>query len=241
MKKILMGLMAVSAISYAAPDLTGTVEFTSENEGKINVVGKVTSTAPVVKYVVFTSADGGITKNTQLTLPDFIVASDENAATKGFATTPTEKVYVKQVKGEELVTPEKQVYFAMEFDPFYTNVSGGYALNFQTTDAGELMSFPPTATIAKSWWETAIVGNDKLNTFVQIDDRGVLHDLSTGSAGYWGVQSVLLIVEERGVLAFGEKIVTPDSRISASIKEGVAEVLAGGVSMSSVAIKVKVM
>lgn len=102
MKKVLLGLLATSAVSMAAPtDLTQTpgsekTVFDATQEGAIGISGSLTSTLPPVKYVVYASADNRATKEDVLALPDFILSQDENKA--GFAGV-VPKVYVERIAG----------------------------------------------------------------------------------------------------------------------------------------------
>ena len=104
MKKVLLGLLALSAVSMAAAPNLGadaTAEtniFQSGQEGGISVTGTViTSDIPVVKYVVYASDDEGTTKEDTLMLSDFLLS--QNADVVGY-TTLNPKVYVKRVTGE---------------------------------------------------------------------------------------------------------------------------------------------
>ena len=102
MKKVLLGLLALSAVSMAvAPNLgdaatAGTNVFQTGQEGAISITGKITSEVPVVKYVVYASTDGTANKEDTLALKDFVLSQDASKA--GFQGT-NPKVYVKRVGG----------------------------------------------------------------------------------------------------------------------------------------------
>ena len=100
MKKVLLGLLALSAVTMAKPsDLTqapaagGTV-FEATQEGAIGMTGSLISTIPTVKYVIYASADNGTTKEDVLQLTDFIISED---VTKTGFVGVNPKVYVKRV------------------------------------------------------------------------------------------------------------------------------------------------
>ena len=101
MKKILLGLLAVSAISFAAAPnygaavAEGTTIFQTGQSGKIAVTGAVTSTIPVVKYVIFASKDG-VTADDTLALSTFTLSNDVN---RNVFEDTNLKVYVKRVNG----------------------------------------------------------------------------------------------------------------------------------------------
>lgn len=103
MKKVLLGLLAMSAVSMAAAtDLTkpaqaGTDVFQGVQEGSISVTGKLTSDVPLVKYVIFASSDNGTTMNSTLDLQDFVVTS--NGSAKGGFVGTNPDVFVKRLNG----------------------------------------------------------------------------------------------------------------------------------------------
>ncbi len=102
MKKILLGLAAMSAVSFAAvPNYgatatAGTNVFQTGQNGKIAVTGALTSTIPVVKYVVFASTDGTTADDT-LALTTFTLSTD---SVKNVFEDVNPKVYVKRVNGD---------------------------------------------------------------------------------------------------------------------------------------------
>lgn len=100
MKKVLFGLLALSAVSMAAT-ITGSetatqgtnVWNTTQTHGEIQIKGTITSDVPVVKYVVF----AGDSKESELILPDLLINKNSNGLPVGrFVSTPS-NVYVKKV------------------------------------------------------------------------------------------------------------------------------------------------
>ncbi len=130
MKKILFGLAAMSAISFAeAPDLSapaadGTNLFLESQTGAIPVKGKIMTDVPEVKYVIFASTGDGSSiaeAETTLQLSDFVLSQE---STKGgfAATNPT--VYVKQVgAGNTLEAPAAEVGFRVKIDSAWVAVT----------------------------------------------------------------------------------------------------------------------
>ena len=127
MKRILLGLVAMSAISFAAaPDVSvdpadGTNVFSQIQTGHIPVKGKVTSNVPIVKYVVFASTGDGSTltgAESELQLSDFVISS--NLSLAGFVdTNPT--VYVRKViASNTLEVPTAEIGFRIKMDPAWT-------------------------------------------------------------------------------------------------------------------------
>ncbi len=104
MKKLLLGLLALSAVSMAAPvnletaPAAGTNIFETGTTGAIAITGRVTSSVPVVKYVVYASDDNGATKLDTLALKPLILGYNGEKGTGFDGLNP--KVYVKRVVGE---------------------------------------------------------------------------------------------------------------------------------------------
>lgn len=133
MKKVLLGLLALSAIS---------------------ITGKITSDVPVVKYVVYASPDGTADKSDTLALNDFILS--QTASKAGFGKT-NPKIYVKRVTGasgaEAYINLESgdDVKFKIQGDAFYT------ALNSKAwIGNGQSAILSPTALLSKSTLEEII-------------------------------------------------------------------------------------
>ncbi|MGL5595618.1 MAG: hypothetical protein ACRDDH_16910 [Cetobacterium sp.] len=102
MKKVLLGLLAVSAASIAGeldlsgPAVTGTNIFEGKNIGQMSVTGKIMSDIPLVKYVLFASPDDGATIVDKLELPNYILSQDSSkAGLQG----QSSKVFIKRVVG----------------------------------------------------------------------------------------------------------------------------------------------
>lgn len=240
MKKVLLGLLALSAVSMAAAtDLTkpatgGADVFQTGQEGAISITGTVTSDIPTVKYVVFASANGTDMEDT-LTLPQFTMS--ENEATAGFkGGFPLQKVFVKRVsnanKAIDLADTDR-VSMKVSGDPFFTNISGGYAMKYIEIDTpGEKFSMLPTAGLSKTKMEEIIENNPILKGNFAPDTRGVFYKKSTASGYYAGSKSLLFSAESKGVVKVGEVSSTLDERVTLEERQAINNGFAGGVSYS---------
>ncbi len=202
MKKILFGLIAVSAISFAAEvDLgatptDGTNVFQTLQEGAISVTGKVTSDIPVIKYVVYASDDNGVTKEDVLQLNDFVISHDSSLA--GFKE-ENPKVYVKRVTGttgqetvEELNSVE-EIEFMVCLDSSKVSSQSswfGTSASFSTTAFELLVQDELNAVIAAV--------NSELNTSeLRWGNKGFT---VTDVGNYRGGKDINFSVTEKGVL-----------------------------------------
>lgn len=132
MKKILMGLIAVTSLSFAAqPDIAGAANNNSTvwEEGRtdsINLTVKLISDVLTVRFVVYASEDGvwGAGASDEWVLPTVQVIND--ALTNIFATdTSMTNIYVKRVnsnKDNVEVLQSGKVTFTLGIDPLYTSV-----------------------------------------------------------------------------------------------------------------------
>lgn len=159
MKKVLLGLLAVSAVSMAAaPDLNGPATeggnvFQSNQQGAISVTGTVTSQVPVVKYVVFASENGVDMKDT-LNLKEFIFTQTKEATGTGFQGN-NDKIYVKRVENGQLssLTTADNIEFKLNpnNDFVYYNPQ-----NQKWVSLGESVSVYPTQLMAKGDLQTIV-------------------------------------------------------------------------------------
>lgn len=102
MKKVLLGLLAMSAVSMAAT-ITGSETATqgtnvwdsSQTHGEIQIKGTVTSSVPVVKYAVYV----GNSKESELILPNILVRKIQSGEAKGLFESKPETIYVKKIDG----------------------------------------------------------------------------------------------------------------------------------------------
>lgn len=172
MKKVLLGLLALSAVSMAAPtDLTkpaaaGTTIFEASQEGAIGITGTITSTVPTVKYVVFASTDNGTNKEDVLTLTDFILAKD---ATKAGFVGANPKVYVKKVtsNGVTMGTADLEAADSVGFKLKTADFADASSTTWLTTGSYEVS---PTALVAKTMLDTLLT--DAALTGVTLDTKG---------------------------------------------------------------------
>ena len=171
MKKVLLGLLALSAVTMAKPsDLTqapaagGTV-FEATQEGAIGMTGSLTSTIPTVKYVIYASKDNGTTKEDVLQLTDFILTQDVKKV--GFVGI-NPKVYVKRVvsTGGGETYGELDPSERLELKVISNDFPGLATLNWR-----EEISMGITSFMNKVEVEKIIAGNSILNGFT-VDDMG---------------------------------------------------------------------
>ena len=242
MKKVLLGLLALSAVSMAvAPNLgdaatAGTNVFQTGQEGAISITGKITSTIPVVKYVVYASDDNGTTKEDTLILKDFIVSQDDSTA--GFTGT-NPKMYVKRVGGTtgaetyEALEAGDDVKFKLEVDSFYTGV-----VPVWTGTGGKIM-IEPTGLLSKATLEEIIAASG--NSTLMVSSAGSIAD-STEAKHYRGKQLIQFDViangeiETKNLAQFAPASSTLDSADLAAVERG----FAGGKAISNAKILVKV-
>lgn len=184
MKKVLLGLLALSAAAMAAaPNLgaTPTAEtnvFKTGQTGAISINGTITSEIPVIKYVVYAAADGGLTtaKEDILTLSNYVLSSVP-AENKFSGTNP--KVYVKRVTGTgaastyaDLSTSET-AFFKIQGDPAYTAFNGAQVWVGES-EAGQ--TFNPTALLANATLE-------KILSNLKVIDSSTFNDAIVSSDG----------------------------------------------------------
>lgn len=198
MKKVLLGLLATSAVTMSAPtDLTqvpgaGKTVFEGTQEGAITITGKVTSTVPPVKYVVYASENNGATKEDVLALKDFIISTKNTTA--GFIA-PNPKVYVKKVVSNGVamdvanLDSTDKVLFKVKFPdfPVFDNTLG--------IAQGVKLNYSPMAFVPKSVSEDIINSNAILRG-VSLDEGGWLYD----GNNYIQINAIELTQKEQGVL-----------------------------------------
>lgn len=133
MKKVLLGLLVLSALSYTATvDLNSA--FDKGGSGEVKITATLTSTIPQPKYVVFTSTDGNslVGAEDTLVLPSFVMTTDPS--TTGFDGIPN-SIYVKKISFNggtlENLTNETMTITPV-FDPIYTYVSSAISVPSQT-------------------------------------------------------------------------------------------------------------
>ncbi len=236
MKKILLGLLAMSAVSFAAQvnlgatATDGTNVFQTLQQGAISLSGKVTSDVPVIKYVVYASSDNGATKEDVVQLTDFVINHDTSLA--GFKDV-NPKVYVKRVTGTtgaevaEDLNPTDVINFKISLDPSQpTRLSSGWL----ATSAS--YSISPLLLLAKADVEAVRDGaNAKLGgTDIRIEDKeNVKQGLFTVSdVGYYGGgKLVKFTVTESGILEITNGDVSEVS-LRKNQLEAINEQFAGG-------------
>lgn len=145
MKKILMGLLAVSAIAFSAINMNTPKDETNVFElgqtGKLLIKSTVKSKLAPVKYVVFADTDGNWSGDEEdiWTLPT-ILLSQASLLNKFSDDVPLKNVYVKSVNGSsngvEQIPTGKNVKFKVVLDTQYTGItsnpfgnSGKFAVN----------------------------------------------------------------------------------------------------------------
>lgn len=255
MKKVLLGLLALSAAAMAAaPNLgaTPTAEtnvFKTGQTGAISISGTLTSEIPVIKYVVYAATDGGLTtaKEDILTLSSYVLSSVP-AENKFSGTNP--KVYVKRVAGTgaastyaDLSTSET-ASFKLQGDPAYTAFNGSQVwIGEGQTGA----TFNPTALLAKATLDgilsnLRVVDNSKFGSVI-ISNDGSLY-ANNGNDSYFGpLDSTKFLALSSANKGEAEFVYAPFSLKLWKVEEWVNPVLAqfaGGHPMGNAKILVKV-
>lgn len=202
MKKILMGLMAVSALSFAAIDLTQPSEniFASTKQGKIGVTGALTSTISEVKYVVFASTgNGSQIGDEKLVLPPFVLSQTQS---ENVFTDVAPKIYVKKVNGTaiEPLTNET-VKFILKLDPAYTLTATGVSLTSKIILNGQL-NIAPTAFISKTELQGAIDAYTDWGMSLIVSDSGEIVDSTNANKKYMTPNNIAVTQSAQGVLEF---------------------------------------
>lgn len=236
MKKVLLGLLALSAVSMAAaPDLGATPTadtnvFQTGQEGKIAVTGTITTSIPLIKYVIYASPDGTSDISDTLALTDFVMAQDTTSA--GFAGT-NPNVYVKRVNGavgaETIVNlhPSETVQFKLNVDPFYTDATAVVSSWIGTTQSTYIN---PTALITKSSLESIYSGLPVTNTGTY----------GNANVRYQSRKSVSMTVESQGVLKFSN-INTASSTLPSDQTVAIEAAFAGGHPVSGTSVSARIM
>lgn len=237
MKKVLLGLLAMSAVSMAAvtdvtkPAVGGTDVFQTGQEGVIPVVGKLTSTVPVVKYVVFASEDNGVTMLDTLNLKDFIMSSE--ASVDGGFVAENPKVFVKRLNGntvEELKDTDN-VQFNFIAGKLAAELNG-YTNNEFILDPG-VTSTPRSVAL---WAES---------TKTDLEGLGYRYDGKYGNlidadGNMWRSNSRLLLSHTQNGTFELKSVVTGDEKTNSDAKfSKLLQYFAGGKSIDP-AIKLKV-
>ncbi len=237
MKKVLLGLLALSAVSMAAAPNYGSAAtpntnvFQTGQNGEISLAGKLTSEVPVVKYVVFGSVDGTTAEDT-LMLKDFILTQDSNSG--GFqATNP--KVYVKRVNGanDGFIDLESgdEVAFNVLVDSAYTSANNAGAW---IKAVGSNNAMESTSLISKTVLEplAAALG-------LTVSEYGTI--VSTdGATTYNSSKYPVFKVESNGVLVVENCAENRTSTLTAAQTAAVETAFAGGKAISNAKIIVKV-
>ncbi|WP_407536457.1 hypothetical protein [Cetobacterium somerae] len=183
MKKVLLGLLALSAVSMAAPITNEIMNgapvdrssvFESGQTGILKVSGNLVSIVPVLKYVVYAGDAAGTEKDDTLTLPEFKLT--QSADTNIFDTAGQMKtVYVKRITANgataaadptiEDLTTEK-VSFKVVLDSTYTAIPG---INTEIV-AGSAVELQPTNFYSKTELEGLLLPT----ATVSVNDKGLL-------------------------------------------------------------------
>ena len=182
MKKILLGLTAMSVVSFAAPlDVTKPAAelsniFQTGQKGKIGVNMTITSSdAPMVKYAVFSADDASFTNpQDTLTLPTLVLSLDTDKMNFKEANT-VKRIYIRRVVGDKITDLDVAEVFRLtlsSFDPSYTAINGK---GVETVGAGHSLSvtsFFPKAQILdlakKAYENVADVTNIDMNTYGEL-------------------------------------------------------------------------
>lgn len=204
MKKVLLGLLALSAVSMAAaPNLgaaatAGTNVFETGQQGAITVTGRISSDIPVIKYVVYASTDGTASPEENLVLPEFTLTKDVNTA--GFAAA-SQNIYVKRVNGTNYANlePGDDVEFKLQVDPSYSAVNNGNWITLNNR-----VEIQPTALLSRATLGDALNAIKDLAAAGQspiVTNEGLIAYNTTGKfPAYLIPKSIEFSQKNRGVL-----------------------------------------
>ena len=193
MKKVLLGLLALSAVSMAAT-ITGTETATagtnvwdsSQTHGEIQIKGTIVAEVPVVKYAVY----AGDTKESELVLPDLLINKNTAGEAKGLFVSTPEKIFVKKIDS----TGAFQDLEATEIVSFKTNIESGdvnYESNTKwtaSTDAiPRLRPINGISTLGKAGVEQMITDlKAQYGVNMGIATNGSGYYINTGSGNFYG-------------------------------------------------------
>lgn len=197
MKKILIGLLAVSATAFSAITLdtpaNGTNVFKPEQEGRIGFEGVVKSLITPVKYVVFANDTDSFTgAESELTLPDILLS--QAAITNMIDGTPS-NIYVRKVNGAqddvEALGSEK-VYFTINFDEAYTGIAN------RKIGTNQNIAVAPTALMNQAELAALIAGisGATVNTQGLIENAGKAYKNPKNVVFYSDAEGVLKVKME---------------------------------------------
>ncbi|MGL5413962.1 hypothetical protein [Cetobacterium sp.] len=235
MKKVLLGLLALSAVSMAAePNLlatptAGTPVFQTGQEGAIAIEGKLTATVPTIKYVVYASKDGGVTKEDKLVLADFVMSQKEIEAKY---TGENPKLYVKRIVpalgGVE--TGELNPVDIVSFKMSGLTGSAWDTQNQWLNTVGANNNFLPEAMLSRATLEEIITAIGDSNYHISNDWGGI--ELKDYSKAYRIPNIPEIKVTEKGVLEIGKvknkDFDKPTTLTDATVLSKIEAALAGG-------------
>lgn len=239
MKKVLFGLLAMSAVAMSAQvnlgnaAATGTNIFEGGQEGVINIVGTLTSTLPPVKYVIFASSDSGTTMDDTLQLTDFVVATNGSTAQSGFKGT-NPKVYVKKIVGGAATNLDVGTVVQYKF-------SGGSKpdLGFSNllSNNGREFSVVPTALLSTTQLNSVITRSQVTTGLTA--DGGYIKDASSNV--FVPKDAIFYKMDTDGSMTFTSKVATfTGQRLSESDSQKLVNSFANGESFSDAKVKVKI-
>lgn len=229
MKKVLLGLLALSAVSMAVDFQKGTV-------GELTVTGTLKSEAPQVTYKLY--ATDGTTTETELKLPEFLI-KERDSLEGGFKDVPNKVVVKKVVNGvETALTPADNLKFRVQVDPTFTSVNTD--LIWLEGGSSVVKGIPITATLGNTALEKLI---SDLNT--ELGSDRVTKDLGWGmikvDGTAWDASSSLLVSHQTlGELEVTSKV--PKSSGVSDIPEGalIVSQFQGGLPITGVTVQAKV-
>ena len=224
MKKVLLGLLALSAVTMAKPsDLTqspavgGTV-FEATQEGAIGMSGALTSTIPKVKYVVYASKDNGATKEDVLQLADWVISQD---ITKAGFVGANPKVYVKRVVGGTYgeLDPAEIVEFKINHKDYTTFLDNW----------GDQAAFHTYTGISKVEMEKIIASNPIL-TGATITDMG--HFIALKNKYYYEHKLIVFNLGTKGIITIEDMDSGTKSTLTPEENRAVEDGFKNGIPMN---------
>ncbi len=242
MKKILLGLAAVSTLAFSAIDLATpnneTNTWMTGQTGAITVNGTITSTVPQVQYVVFASTTGIYDGTGEtLDLSNFILSKKPVEAV--FSDT-NPKLYVKRVNAAKNGTDELLDTDVVKFKVQLEASRTAYNQNYWGVNEG--ITYEATALLADSTLEDILKVVNSQHPTIQINKAyGVLtgakievaYRVGNGIKFFSNTSGVLEIGVEPGPWAIGTSL--SDSEVNS-----INTAFSGGKSITNVRILVTV-
>lgn len=246
MKKVLLGLLAVSAVSMAAaPNLgatptNGTNVFQIGQGGAIKVTGRMSSTVPAVRYVIFATSDGGTTKESELALTEFVMTKPGQSG-GGFKGTNPE-VRVQRIEGGKYAPLGASDRISFKIETEHTGVN---AQPWVAT-GGKTWALPATAFLSKGTMNTIMTDLGSMG-YLKVNNFGNFIWTEEGRECYYATDRAIIatsttngiikVLDEKSTL---DAKTAPMSTTYPAIQNKLDTIFAGGKSGINAKIMVKI-